>query len=183
MSTIDPSVFEPDDVSSQEPMSEHYKIGGKSEADWALRKLAQARAAIKENNALFEAELSRLTAWAKDVNTGPERDALYFEAILRNWHAEQLADDPKAKTIKLPGGKLTARLAPPSLTVDDDVFIPWAQEHRSDWLRVKAEPVKADIKTQLVVGESGDLYDPESGDQVPGVALLPADISWKAATE
>src|SRR5215211_6592989 len=136
---IDPAAFEPEGEEHQD--RERYKIGGPSEADWALRKLAQARLRIDENIALGKAEVERLTAWLSEANKSHQRDAEYFESILRNWHEEQLAADPKRKTVSLPGGKLVAAKNPDSIEIqDNDTFTEWAVEHRPEWVRTKHEP-------------------------------------------
>jgi hypothetical protein len=171
---IDPSAFEPEGEEHKHP--EHYKIGGPSEADWALRKLAQARTRIEENIALGRAEVERLTAWLSDANKSHERDAEYFESILKNWHEEQLAEDEKRKTISLPGGKLEARKNPDSIEIDNETFIPWALEHAPEWVRTKYEAAKSDVKKAAGVV-------PETGEIAPGVAVVPGDLRWKAVTE
>jgi hypothetical protein len=171
---IDPSAFEPKGEEHQD--REKYKIGGPSEADWALRKLAQARKHIAENVALVTAEIDRLGAWVGEANRSHERDAEYFESILRNWHDEQLAEDPKRKTVSLPGGKLVAAKNPDSIAIDDEVFIPWAREHAPDWVRTKYEAAKADVK------KAGGVV-PDTGEIAPGVSAIPGDLRWKAVTE
>jgi hypothetical protein len=170
---IDPSAFEPEGEEHQD--RERYAIGGMNEADWALRKLAQARWQMRQNEKLAAAEKERIREWLEAANTGPERDATYFESILRNWHEEQLAEDPKRKTISLPAGKLAAAKNPDSIEVGSE-FIPWALEHRPEWVRTKHEPNKTEIKEAAGV-------DPETGEIAPGVSVVPGELRWKAVTE
>jgi len=148
-----------------------------NEADWALRKLAQARWQMRQNEKLAAAEKERIADWLRDANSGPERDAIYFESILRNWHDEQLANDPKHKTVSLPGGKLEARQNPNRVEIEDtDTFIHWALENHSSWVRVKYEPEKDAIK------KAGGVV-PETGEIAPGVSVVPGELRWKAVTE
>src|SRR5688572_10785632 len=143
--SIDPSTFEPE--GEEHANREKWRITDASAADWALRKLAQARNRITENNTLADKEVHRIRNWADETNEAHERDIEYFESVLRQWHDEQLADDPKRKTISLPGGKLQARQNPDSVEITDpDTFFVWAQENDSIWLRVKYEPDKNAIK-------------------------------------
>jgi hypothetical protein len=142
---IDPSAFEPEGEEHQD--RERWKITDAASADWALRKLAQARRRIDENGQLFAEELDRLGNWLTDANTPHVNDERYFESLLRNWHEEQLADDPKRKTISLPGGKLEARQNPDSIEITDpDTFFPWALENEPDFVRMKYEPERSAIK-------------------------------------
>jgi hypothetical protein len=174
--SIDPSAFAPEGGEHQD--REKYRIGGPSEADWALRKLAQARSRIDENQHLYMAERNRLDDWLDDANKGHERDVTYFESILRNWHEEQLAEDPKRKTISLPGGELVAAKNPDSLNIVNETFMPWAIENKPEWVREKTtfEPEKAAIK------KAGGVV-PETGEIAPGVSVVPGELRWKAVTE
>jgi phage host-nuclease inhibitor protein Gam len=173
---IDASAFEPEGDEHQD--REKYRIGGPSEASWALRKLAQARRQIIDNQDLYAAEVARLDAWLEDACKGPEHDVAYFESILHAWHDEQLADDPKRKTVSLPGGKLEARQNPDSIEINDpDTFFPWARDHAPpEWVRTKYEPNKAEIK------KTGGVV-PSTGEIAPGVSVVPGELRWKAVTE
>jgi phage host-nuclease inhibitor protein Gam len=172
---IDPSAFQPEGDEHQD--REKYRIGGPKEADWALRKLAQARRQIIDNQDLYAAEVARLDAWLEDACQGPERDVAYFEGLLRDWHDEQLGDDPKRKTISLPGGKLEARQNPDSVVIEDqDRAIQWALENHPSWVRVKYELEKNAIK------KAGGVV-PETGEIAPGVSVVPGELRWKAVTE
>lgn len=171
--SIDPTAFEPEGEEHQD--REKYKIGGPSEADWALRKLAQARRRIAENDELARLEEQRLHEWHRQSCEPLERDIEYFESILRNWHEEQLEADPKRKSVSLPGGKLVAK-NPDSIEVDGEKFIPWALVNRPDWVRTKHEPEKAAIKQAAAI-------DVTTGEIAPGVTIVPGELRWKAVTE
>jgi hypothetical protein len=172
---IDPSAFEPEGDEHQN--RERWKITDASSADWALRKLAQARSRVAEHDALAAAEERRLHDWHRAVCEPVERDIEYFTSILRDWHEEQLAEDPKRKTISLPAGKLSAAKNPDRVEVfDPETFIPWALENKPDWVRTKYEPAKTEIK------QAGGVV-PETGEIAPGVTVLPGDMRWKAETE
>lgn len=166
--------FEPEGEEHQD--REHYAIGGMNEADWALRKLAQARRRIDEIGALAQAEVRRINDWNYEAIKSHVRDAEYFESILRNWHEEQLTDDPRRKTISLPGGKLVAAKNPDAIAIDDELFIPWALEHAPEWVRTKYESAKSEVKKA-----SGVV--PDTGEIAPGVEVVPGELRWKAVTE
>jgi hypothetical protein len=176
--SIDPSVFEPEEFADDDEHRERFRIDGPNTASWALRKLAQARGRIEENDGLADMEKQRVDDWRADANKPHERDVEYFESILRNWHEEQLDADPKRKTVSLPGGKLVAAKNPDSLNIENDLFMPWAIENKPEWVREKTtfEPEKAAIKKAGgVVAETGEI--------APGVSVIPGDLRWKAVTE
>jgi phage host-nuclease inhibitor protein Gam len=175
MVSIDPEAFEPEGEEHQD--REAWRITDGSAADWALRKLSQARRQITDNEKLYEAEKERLKVCLEDANKGHERDVEYFESVLRNWHEEQLDDDPKRKTISLPGGKLQARQNPDHVEIEDaETFTRWALENHSSWVRVEYKPEKDAIK------KAGGVV-PETGEIAPGVTVVPGELRWKAVTE
>jgi hypothetical protein len=188
MSAIDPQAFEPEDSGS-----EHWTITDKAKADWALRRLAKAKAAIAENQALFDQEMNRLVEWQDKADREHVHDVEYFEGQLRKWHESQIEADPedaeawkrdKNKTIKLPAGELSISKNPPSIEIDEDTFVPWALDNHPEWVKVERvvtrKPIKADIKKAL---EDGKLADPETGEKVPGVTVTANELRWKAVTE
>jgi hypothetical protein len=188
MSLIEPEIFEPDGEEHRD--REHYRIGGKGEADWALRKLQRARRAIAENKALFDAEQERLKAWLADANRSLQFDVEYFESILRHWHESQIEADPedaeawkreKNKTIKLPAGDLSMAKNPPSLLVENETaFIEWATANQPEWVKVERTVTRKPIASVI---KEAKAIDPETGEFAPGVRIDNGDLRWKAVTE
>jgi hypothetical protein len=158
--------------------SEHWKVDGIRSADWAVRKLAELRAARAERVALVAAETARLQEWLTEEGQKDAPVLAYFEAVLREWHQEQLEVNPKAKTISLPSGKLVARKNPASFRVDPEQFLPWALEHRPEWVRTKVEPAVAAVKKAVDVA-----YDPETGEAIPGLVIEPGEVKFEVKIE
>jgi Bacteriophage Mu Gam like protein len=184
---IDPSAFEPEGDEHQD--RERWEITDASAADWALRKLAQARRQIIENQDLYAAEVGRLDSWLEEACRSPERDVEYFESVLRNWHEEQLQADPedaeawkreKKKTIKLPAGELSVAKNPPSVEIDEEKFVPWALENQPEWVKVERKVTRKPIAN--AVKEAGGI-DLETGEVAPGVLVHPGALRWKAVTD
>jgi phage host-nuclease inhibitor protein Gam len=175
--SIDPSVFAPKEFSDDEERRERFRIDGPNTASWALRKLAQARKRAAEVDALAAEEVRRINEWNDEAIKPHNRDIEYFESLLRAWHDEQLAEDPKLKTVSLPGGKLQARQNPDHVEIEDaETFIQWALNNHSSWVRVKYEPEKGAIK------KAGGVV-PGTGEIAPGVSVVPGEMGWKAVTE
>ena len=177
--SIEPEVFETPETHQDD---EHYKIGGISEADWAVRKLAKYRRKIAERQQLANDEKAKIDGWLEDANKADRESVIYFEAILHIWHEAQLAEDPKAKTIKLPGGQLQARQRPGHFDIDDEQFVPWALEHDLSLVRTKYEPIKSEIKDQTRVAEDGKVANSD-GEALPGVTWVEGEVTFKAVTE
>lgn len=153
-----------------------YRIGGKSEAAWAMEKLRSYVERQKENDEVAADRIQAVRDWQEAENGKLKGEIDYFEGLLRTWHMSQVELDPKHnKTITFPDGKISVRQLPGTLQVDDETFIPWALLNRPEWVRTKHEPVKAEIKKAGAV-------DAETGELAPGVELVPGEMSWKVET-
>lgn len=156
------------------------------EADWQLRRLARLRRRMAENEALAAARVALARKWLAEENGKLERHAAFFEQSLAAFHAHLLEQDAKRKTVSLPAGTLKARKHPDRVDlIDVETFIPWALEHRPDLVRIKPEPMKAEIKRLLSVGPAaGDyglaLVDPTTGMEAPGVVLIEGETTFTA---
>lgn len=159
---------------------EHFKIDGLRSADWACRKLAQLRAAEAER-AAYVAEVQ---AWKREQDQKQANSINYFESILRNYHEELLAEDPKKKTIALPSGKLKAYKNPDRVDVDAETFIPWARINRPELVRETTTYAaeKAAIKSLTLSEHNDKTYDEDSGEALPGVELVEGIVTYRIET-
>jgi phage host-nuclease inhibitor protein Gam len=161
---------------------EHFRVDGPSTAEWALRKLRQARARQDEARALAEAETSRVAEWLRAEEARHQHDIEFFESVLTGWHRALLAEDPDRKTISLPNGTLRARKAPDALdVVDPDGLVAWAQANAHEaLLRVTVEPDKAAIK-RLRRAETLDgavVPVDDTGERLPGVVVVIGQVRF-----
>lgn len=168
-----------------------FVVHDESSADWAVRKLARARGRQLEVTALAKRQrdavlaavqpyLDPIDEWAGEEIDRLEKDASFFESLLLTYHRSVLAEDPRAKTIKLPHGTLSSRKLPDRWEFDEPAFIEWASENADDLLRTKVEIYKAEAKKRLSVDELGVVYD---GELVPGVVVTPGEPSFTVSTE
>lgn len=151
---------------------ERYQIEDINQANWALRKIAAAKAAIKEREELARAEIERINKWLESETEELQRDIDFFTGLLEEYHREQLAKDSKAKTIKLPYGVLKMRKQQPQYQRDDVAIKEWAAKNRPDVL-VPQEPKLdwAALKKSLQI-TGGQAIDPETGEVVPGITVI-----------
>lgn len=166
----------PDDLDPQ-----HFEIEDDGAAAWAMRKLQRLRRQQRTNEAIASEEIDKIRGWLGDVNDGLERSATYFEAILSHYalRCRQNPDDGR-KSISLPAGKIATRTPSPHWHVDPAHFIPWAETHRPDLLRVKIEPALSEIKrafAPIFDAPTSDAIDPDSGEVIPGVRISSADVT------
>lgn len=155
---------------------EHFRIDMREKAVWAMRKLAHVRRRQAENKAIGDKEMLRIQAWVDEVNKSLEAGAQWLENLLIDFHRQELERDPKAKTIRLPHGELSARKTPDDWRIDEALFLTWAQQNHEAWVRVVPEVNKKALKDEGKANDLGQIVDPESGEIVPGVVVLPGGI-------
>jgi hypothetical protein len=83
--------------------------------------------------------------------------------------------DPDFKSVSTPFGKVGFRKQQPKWNYDDQKLVAFLNENELyDFVRVKEEPMKAEIKKHFKV-EDGRVYD-ENGQQVEGITVeIPED--------
>lgn len=149
-----------------------FKIENIEQANWAVRKIAAARAAIREREELARAEIERIKRWLEDETQELQRDIEFFEGLLKEYHVKQLAKDSKAKTIKLPYGVLKMRKQQPKIERNDEQLKAWAKENKPDVL-IPQEPKLDWAGLKKVLKIAGDkMIDPDTGEAVPGVTVI-----------
>lgn len=162
---------------------DRYRIGGDKEALWALRKLKAAQAKIADNIEAANEERRLIDSWLEEVNGSLERDANFFEGLLRDY-ALRCRDDENdgRKSIKLPGGTIRTRAGSTSVSIGDaDAFLSWAEVNNPDLIRVKKEPNLSEIKETVTVTDEGSIITAD-GEVVPGLVVKTTDVSATVET-
>jgi phage host-nuclease inhibitor protein Gam len=164
----------------QQVERERFKITDLGGVNWALRKLAALKAREAEVNQLADAEIERINAWREKELEGVKRDVEYFESLLMEYHAEQLKQDPKAKTITTPYGKLRSVTRKPSVKkVDEDALLAHLKAAgETQYIVVKESVAWGELKQVLQAGivpasdkPTGYRVVDWNGEEVPGVEV------------
>lgn len=157
-----------------------YAIGDKGhelqEAEWACRKLAKLTGDRDAILRAGHAQIESVKAWMAGETTRLARDIDYFTNLLIAWHQERLSEayeeaggdwsKVRGKTRRLPSGVVSARQSPPSVDVDDEVFLPAAP---GELVRVKREPDKTAILAHVKT----------TGEVPAGVTFREGDVTFK----
>lgn len=149
-------------------------------ADRMIRRIMRERRLLAADEALVQAEKDRLDAWLEARRAA--HDTSFLEHQLRNYHEARLARDPKAKTIHMPSGHLTARKLPDRWEFDEAKFLAWAQGRKADFIRTKVEINKAAAKTGLHVVD-GQVIDPLNGEVIDFVTVTPGEVTFAVKAE
>lgn len=107
---------------------ERFQVKDKEQAEWCLRQISRLSKEQAEIEATAQAEIEKITAWKNNQTESIQKSTSFFEYLLIEYHQQVLKENPKAKTIKLPSGKLEARKAQPDFIRDKETMLPWVKE-------------------------------------------------------
>lgn len=163
-----------------------FVIDSLDKANWAVRRIAVATGRLAESEGFARRERERLELWLEGERQRAERSTAFLAGLLRRYHESRLAEDPKAKTIRLPAGELVCRKASDAWDIDDAEFIAWAEANRrEDLLRRKDPEVDRNaVKKALMPAIEPAPTDPvvvfdENGEVVPGVRVVGGEPTFK----
>src|SRR5689334_4590302 len=82
-----------------------FEITDLNSLNWAFRKLSALKSKEKEIKQVADVERERIADWERNELSSISNSLVFFENMISVYHANQLAQDPKAKTISTPYGK------------------------------------------------------------------------------
>ncbi|MEB8652906.1 host-nuclease inhibitor Gam family protein [Bacillus cereus] len=148
--------------------------------NWSLRKISALKEKEKEITTLANSERNRITEWEQNELKPIHNSILFFESHIRRYHMEQLAADPKQKTISTPYGKSKTRKSKETPDKGDEALL-LDYVIQNDLAEFIKNSVKwADLKKTLKIVQIGDEKVVVDGDGqiVPGVTVKPESISY-----
>lgn len=158
------------EVDELQDAEQRFEIHDLESLNWAFRKLTALKAEEKKVTTLANVERDRIAQW-EQIELKPIHNSIsFFETHIQRYHAEQLAADPKQKTISTPYGKSktrTSKAAPEQS--DKETLLQFAIENELDDC-LKTEVKWADFKKKIKIVEISDekVIVDEDGQIVPG---------------
>ena len=149
---------------------EKFEVNSLSSADWALRKIKELEANIKQNNDFAEAEKIRLEQWLESENRKYQESIEYFNGLLSHYLQELRKDNPKAK-ISTPHGTVSTRKNPKQWTYSDGVLAELEEKEMFEFIRIKKEVDKKELKKVLSVTDDGIVVNSD-GEVIKGVTVV-----------
>lgn len=155
------------------------------EANRRLRRLARIRADIAQVEETAARQIDQINEWAESRYQVLHGKARWLEEGLEMWHRAVLADDPSRKSISLPCGTLKSRAQQPEWSFDDEVFLPWAEVHAPELVKVQVRSSvdRNAAKHAIVVLDDGRHIVSGTGEVVPGVTVTVRPPSFSVVTE
>lgn len=165
---------------------ERFRITNDSQANWALRKIADARQKLARDQETARAEIERIQQWLKMSEAEAVRTEERMTALLHEYYAPQFQTDPKTKTYKLPSGKVQWRAQQPQFNRDDATLLEFLKSREmTDFIETKETPKWGELKKQIqVVGEHVVIKDGKmEGEIIDGVEVVHRPPTFRVVTE
>lgn len=159
---------------------QQFEISDLESLNWSFRKISALKDKEKEVVQLANVERERIANWEKS-ELNPIHDSIgFFEWHIQRYHAEQLAADPKQKTISTPYGKSKTRKSKEAPDKGDEALLLdyVIQNDLAEFIKnsVKWADLKKSLKIVEISGEKVVIDD--TGQIVPGVTVKPESISY-----
>ena len=153
-----------------EEEKEKFEVNSLSSADWALRKIKELEVDIKQNMDFAESEKIRLEQWLESENRKYQESIEYFNGLLSHYLQELRKDNPKAK-ISTPHGTVSTRKNPKQWTYSDDVLAELEEKEMFEFIRIKKEVDKKELKKVLSATDDGIVVNSD-GEVIKGVTVV-----------
>lgn len=161
-----------------------FEINNLDSLNWAFRKISALNSQKSEIESLAAAERDRINLWEEKETSSIKNSIAYFESAIQAYHFDELAADPKKKTITTPYGKsksTTSKEQPEKL--DEAAVLEHLKESELvQYVQVKETLKWSELKKSVTIVElengSKQCVD-ETGQIVPGVGVKPKSITFK----
>lgn len=162
--TIDYQAFT-DAESIENESRKSFEITDDSLAEWAMRKIAEARSDTAKWADHFAAQMDRIRKANEETEVFFSAAlARYFETIPRKRTATQ-------EKYTLPCGELIRKKQAPEFSRDDSLLVPFLQENAlQEFIKLKPSSDWAALKKACMVMDDGSVVEQSTGMVLPGVS-------------
>ena len=147
----------------------HFSIADDKQADWAIRKIKEAR----EDTAKWRAYYADQFAKIEKANAATED---YFLALLESYFAKVPHKATKTQeSYMLPSGKLVRKAQNPTYERDEEALLAWAHASCQDVIRTKESVSWEQLKKRVTWSPDGEAINGDTGEIIPGVKAIQRD--------
>ena len=147
----------------------HFSIEDDKQADWAIRKIKEAR----EDTAKWRAYYADQIAKIEKANAAMED---YFLALLESYFAKVPHKATKTQeSYMLPSGKLVRKAQNPTYERDEEALLAWAHASCPDVIRTKESVSWEQLKKRVTWSPDGEAINGDTGEIIPGVKAIQRD--------
>jgi phage host-nuclease inhibitor protein Gam len=154
---------------------ERWKVQGLDTLDWAMRRLAESRRFIQENDAVAAAAIARIKAKTEKLNASAAHDAAFFEGVIEEYvraNRKTLIGISSKKSRSFPHGTVSFRKTGGRPVIGDkEALLAWAmsQPVEANCVRMKVEVAWDVVKASVE----------KTGEIPPGVDIEPESETFK----
>lgn len=153
-----------------------FTIASDEQATWAMRKLKAIRDKQAEIQSIADNEIRRVQEWADAQIGGLTGDGEFFENLLITYGQQERRKG--RKVISTPYGFVKSRAGSKKTIIDENQFIPWAQQHAPELVKISQIPQKSEILRTCKTTDDGAVITDE-GEIVPGVAIITGATTYR----
>jgi Bacteriophage Mu Gam like protein len=169
-----------EDINSIKSEETKFEIVDINSLNWVFRKVSALKAKEKEIKQLANVERERIADWERGELSTINNSLEFFENMVTHYHAKQLVEDPKAKTLTTPYGKSKSRKTKetPEKQNEEEILQYVIENEMDDFIKnsVKWAELKKSLRIAEISGEK--VVVDENGQLVPGVTVKPESISF-----
>lgn len=144
---------------------ECFVIENDSQADWAVRKIAEHKAEVEKWSNHFKQQMEK-------IENTENASIIYLTRLLRDYFATVPHKTTKTEeSYKLPSGKVYMKAQQPKYTREEETLTAWAKENHPELVKtVVSESTDWNtLKKSTTTLEDGSVVDALTGEMIPGV--------------
>lgn len=141
-----------------------FEITDDSLAEWAMRKIAEARADTDKWKEHFRIQLDKIR------KENEETEAFFSTALARYFETVPRKKTATQEKYVLPCGELIRKKQAPEFSRDDSLLVPFLQENDlCEFVKITTAASWAELKKSCTVLENGAIVEESTGMVLPGV--------------
>lgn len=165
----------------------NWAITDTGSAEWAMRHVAAAEAAMAQDEAQADEWKRKIDAWYATRTAKLVATQAFFAGHLERYALALREANPKSKTLTLPSGKVQTSYVGARVEIaDPDMVVEWLESAgHADAVKVTKKPLVSELRDHVwpvAVGGEYRAVD-DDGEVVPGVYVAPEHVTAKTKAD
>lgn len=149
--------------------TKHFTVTTDSQADWAIEKIAEAKAEYERLVAVCDERIAQFEARKQDAEAAYTQTLSYMSGLLSDYFDTVPHKTTKTQeTYALPSGKLVFKRPAKKPVKDDSALLEWVKANAPEYVETTEKTRWNDLKKRLMES-NGRYIDMETGEVVDGV--------------
>ena len=148
---------------------EGFRVTDLKSADWAMGKIKKYEQKKIEIAQFVTSKKAELEKYASDQNMELTSKQDFFKSLLLPYVEEQLKNEKKKKSIKLPTGLAGFRIQQPKYILNEAMLKPFVEKYDSKLIKTTTEVDWEEFKKQITISNTQAITS--DGEVVPGITV------------